>query len=364
MKRRKKLFYLVALSIFSITIIVLTLIYPKIAIKAASDAISVWLNIILPTLFPFSMVCLILINSGILIQITQKFNNITKKITGFDGCFLFVFICSCLSGYPMGARLIGSLRYNHAIDDTQAGFMLNCASTTGPSFLINSIAIGILKDTTLISALLISHYLSAFIITFYNGRLNKLLNTKDVIKKNEPIQNKSIGSILNDSITSSINGMLSILGFMTLFTVAAKLIQSLSIIKAAVPAYSNEIETIFSGILELTTGCIESCSLDSKASVIFICFFCGFGGASIISQSIALAGINRSFILSKLSQGCLNALIAMLFVGTDVFCAIFMAGTLTICIIVAEISLRKKYHFSLLLLRRLMFSFKSSKLSL
>ena len=265
----------------------------------------------------------------------------------------------------MGARLIGALRNNKIISDTESGFMLNAASTTGPLFLTGSVALGMLNDPGVSSILIASHYISAFITAFLNGLIYKnISDTVHPIKKEPSGLRKRLGGILNESVTGSINGMLSILGFMVLFGTAAEMLEACGLFTLFSAPNSTQIKALVCGFFELASGCLSASALPRPDALILISFFCGFGGISVICQSTALGGTNVCLVLSKLFQGSLSSLLTMIFTGTKPTYLISMIICMIFAAIAATITLKKRYHLSLFAFKRLTFSLRRSRLSL
>ena len=356
---------LMFLCVFALGLIILMVIFPDKSILAASNAVNAWLTIIIPSLMPFSLASLILINSGLIERIFTRSDKIIRSIIGFNGCFVFLFLSSCLSGYPMGAKLTGTLRKKGSISETEAAFLVNATSTTGPLFLVGSVALGILKNASFGAVLLLSHYTAAASVAFINGRIYKKTCSGHEQKRIAPVR-KRIGVILSESVSDSVSSMLAILAFMMLFFAAAEMLEVTGIFSVFPLKAGAYLKAICSGLLEVTSGCIFAGSLEHNSAIILISFFCGFGGASIIAQTISVSGINRSFVISKLFQGSLSAILCAVFSGQ--ICRplhwLPFAATAIFAAITAELRLRKHYHLSFLFCRRAVFSFNKSKLSL
>lgn len=139
-----------------------------------------------------------------------------------------------------------------------------------------------------------------------------------------PPKLNSLGSILQNSIMTSVNTIMMIGGFVMLFSVIISILENagafdiLSNIFAPLFRFfgisENFIAGIFSGIVELTNGV----SIISKIPVkkitinITICaFLLGFGGISILLQVLSITSSSdisiKPYIIGKLMQGLISA---------------------------------------------------------
>ena len=86
-------------------LILLILFFPNVALNSASSAISSWMNIVLPSLLPFCIATSLLEECGAVAILAQWLQPFTTKVFGFSGTFSYAFLASCLSGYPVGAKI-------------------------------------------------------------------------------------------------------------------------------------------------------------------------------------------------------------------------------------------------------------------
>lgn len=293
-------------SIFCLFSILMMLCFSSVTADAAKQAVDTWLNVILPTLLPFSILTDLLLQSGNRIFSSRP----AKAISGFFGFsenFLCVFCMSLLGGYPIGAKLTTSLYEQKQISSDEAALMLNAASTSGPSFLFSGVAGGMFQKPSLGIYFLIPHILAACIVALLNGHIP---HSRPRVSK-LPAPQKSLGRMFLSSVTRSTSNMLIVLGSMVLFSGFAAIARQIltCIFRRDLPLLS----AMFSGIFEFSIGCKDASALSFPDSLILIGFFSGFGSLSVYLQTSALAadsGIRlKSFFTSKLLQGSLNALL-------------------------------------------------------
>ena len=113
------------INFFFPALVVITLIlgivsYPNESILAAKNGLSVWVNILIPSLLPFIIGANLVVDLKIVDIIGYLINPITKFIFNVSGKSALVFVISMVSGYPVGAKLASELRNNNQISKFEA----------------------------------------------------------------------------------------------------------------------------------------------------------------------------------------------------------------------------------------------------
>ena len=96
-------------------LIVITLIlgivsFPNESILAAKKGLSIWVNVLIPSLLPFIIGANLVVDLKVVDIIGYIINPITKFIFNVSGKSALVFVISTVSGYPVGAKLASELR--------------------------------------------------------------------------------------------------------------------------------------------------------------------------------------------------------------------------------------------------------------
>ncbi len=329
-------------SIFLITvviwIIVAIIFNPKDSVDAALNGMKIWIEIVLPSLLPFFILSEILIGLGVVEFIGALLEPLMNPLFNVPGEGSFVLAMSVTSGYPVGAKLVCNLLNENSITKTEGQRMLCFCSTSGPLFMIGSVAVGMFNCPTIGSLIAISHYLGILAV----GIVFRFYHSNDITTKKTQNQNyinlafkklfnphkkdrKSFGVIIGNSVKESINTLLIIGGFIILYSVIIELLSITNIINflsnlisVIFPFISNEelTEGLISGIIEMTNGCKIIASANSSNYIMKLCitsFLIGWSGFSIHSQVLSFVGkTNLNFniyVLSKLMHGLFSSFI-------------------------------------------------------
>lgn len=319
LRKKKKLFATIILSIFIASI----LINPILCIKAVIDGSKLYFNKVFTSLFPFLILSnLILCYDGIYVY-SNIFGKLLCRPLNLPSECSFVLLISMLCGYPMGAKFACELYDKKMINYATFYSLLSIASSPGPLFVIGAVGTSMLKNTSIGYILLVSSYISCFLIgLIYKNNTPKIKEYHKAVPKNTNI---NFGYAIKSSIESSIQVCLSIGGFVVFFYVIINFIQSNYIFNNILLFISNILNvniTILSGLtlglIEMTNGCFiisMSCmSLILKA--VIISFLISFSGISIISQVYSFTyKYNfslKKYVKIKAIQGVISSLTTLI----------------------------------------------------
>lgn len=331
------------ISFFFPILVVLTLIlgiikFPNQSILAAQKGISIWVNVLIPSLLPFIIGANLIIDLKIVDIIGYIINPIAKFIFNVSGKSALVFAISTVSGYPVGAKLASELRNKKEISKFEAQRLVSFCSTSGPLFIIGAVATGMFKNPSLGYLMLICHYLGSISvgILFRNYGKESLKSTKTSLKFNvintindRYKDERGFFVLFGNSVFNGINTLLSIGGFVIVFSVVFEIFSLFNIISLAssilcIPlsifGVTKELCNAFiSGLFEMTIGCDKISSVLSVSEVLkaSLCsFLIGFSGLSILAQCCSFISktdiSTKSYILSKFLHGLLSSMFTFL----------------------------------------------------
>ena len=284
-------------------LILLVCVNPSPYISATYRGFTVWAKIVLPSLFVFFILTKILMQLDISFKIFGILDKPFAKLFGVKHFGGYVFLMSILSGYPVGTKLTSELYQQGYISQTEAYKMLSFTSTSGPMFIIGSVALSMFGNAKLGVIVFFCHIFSAFI----NGFFYRNVKCPELEKNNKHIKNTKPKLTLNEIVQNSIISLLMVGGYIALSFCILEIFLHNSIMTVV----SNFIYKIFgadyltpiiSGIVEVTSGCVSLSQLASSNEILCILFSCliSFGGLSIHLQSqmfASKANIKYSYFL-------------------------------------------------------------------
>ena len=295
----------------------------NLSLNAAIEGSKLWYKAILPTTFPFVVICNLLIYyDGISLYSKILSPLICKPLNLSENCS-FPIIASLLCGYPLGAKYCVDLYNMNYLDKDEYIRLLNIASNVGPIFLIGSVATALLNNLYFGYILLASSYLSVIFI----GIITKKKRTPS--KTSSLCLNKkydfNFGAAIKSAIENAINTTLSIGGFIIIFSVIIALIKNSSTIHSLCLYIENilnlPLDTIygsFLGSIEITNGCsiLSKLDLQLPLKISIISFLCSFSGLAIIAQVssfVSSTNIQYSkYIFLKFIQGIFSFIVTFI----------------------------------------------------
>ena len=344
--------YILYLFLFFLLIII-SLICPQTAFESTSSSLSMFLNVILPSLFPFMIIMDLLLKSKMLMLISYLFDGITKPLFNLPGVASIPILTGFLSGYPGGAIITANLREKKLITKLEAERLIAFCNNSSPIFITGAIGVSLLQNPSLGLIILKSHIISALIIgvligrgliikrkkrgqvrTFKNwGQVRTFRNNNQQInqenKKNPldfktQVDNKITFTDLSASILKSAKTLVLICGYVVLFGVLIGILQNFKVLTLIAMPFERFISpeilsTLLTGLIELTTGIKEIIIQKPPLPVMMalISLMVSWGSLSIHFQTISIlqkTDIRYSvYLVGKFFHGILSALLTLLF---------------------------------------------------
>ena len=299
--------------------IIIFIININTSLNAVIEGLNLCFNAIIPTVFPFSVICNLLIcYDGISIYSRYLGNLFCKPLNLSKNCS-FPIIASLICGYPLGAKYCSDIYKLGYINRDEYIRLLNIATNCGPIFILGVIGTSFFSNIEIGYLLLIANYLSVFIVGLLSRRSSRpTVNSVMQIKKSS----KSFGDNLKYSIENAINTTLSITGFIVVFTILINLLKDnhqinilIYNLESSINLPTGVLYSLFLGSIEITNGCssIYNSIFETPLKLALISFLCSFSGLSIIAQAssfISPFGVSiKKYSLLKLLQGLISFLI-------------------------------------------------------
>lgn len=309
--------------------------YPEISLTSAKDGITLWIFIVLPALLPFFIVNDMLISLRVPENIARLFTPFTKVLFNTSGYGAYVFIMSIFSGYPSGAKITADLIHNKKITSQEGQKILTFSSTSGPLFIIGVVGSALLKNPIYGYLLIIAHILGAIVNGIvFNLFLPRGLNSNSKLEKSK-LQNKPISELLTNAILNSFYTSGIIGGYIIIFSVIIALLEKIeffSILSSILstifllPAnVSSLISNFLKASLEISNGTkiLSELPLQINQKLVLLSFIIAFSGLAIIGQVASVLSNTqislKLYVLSKISQGIISALMCYLLLYLNLF---------------------------------------------
>jgi sporulation integral membrane protein YlbJ len=297
--------------------------HPAEAMQAARDGLSLCVNIVVPSLFPFFVFASLAVESGLAQRVGIIFEPVMRPLFNIPGSCATAFVLGILSGYPVGARTAISM-YGHGLCKKQeAERMLAFCNNSGPAFILGSVGLGIWGSGSVGILLYTAHILSSILVgicfRYYKRNLPPSLS-----KKRPAPSYVRVGPAIVESVRSSTMNIINICAFVVLFAVVIQMLFEVRLIPAAAslagiltqPLGITQVhlEDLFSGFFELTTGLKMTGANQLSPSIMALsAAILGWAGLSVHCQVLSFlvgSGLSaKPYIMGKLLHSCLSAIV-------------------------------------------------------
>lgn len=319
-------------------------IFPQSVYSGARRGLDLWAGILVPSMLPFFILAEILMGSGILRVLGQLLRPLMRPLFNLPGEAGLGLALGYTSGFPMGAVITGRLYGGDYLSADEAGRLLAFTNNSSPGFLLTSLAAGMLATPSAGWLLALCHYGANLFFGFCLGQYSRLRrstagrgtanNAAGRIAESglaaggagsiPAAKPASFSRLVTSSISSAIQSILSLGGYVLLFSAAIQLFEDLGLLgrlaaglQPLLPGSLSAVglsRALAAGIFEMTLGLnlLTSLSLPLKQVIPYCLLLLGWSGLSVQAQVAGLAGSAR-LPLKYYAMGCfLQPLLSLL----------------------------------------------------
>lgn len=271
-----------------ISLCLLVLIFDsRTALEGARTGIELCIGTVIPSMFPFFVLSIILTN-----MLTKKVSTPLLLITrplGIPNEAASVLISSVFGGYPVGAKTVCDLYHHEHISRYEAERLLAFCSNAGPSFLFGMVS-GFFPSIGTTWLLWLIHIISAGLTALTIPAI-KTENHHGICDRKTA--DKTV-------ILSAAKAMVLVCCWVVLFRTILSYLNHWFL--WMFPVW---VQVLVTGILELSNGCCELLRItDVKLRCILCAGMLSFGGVCVLLQTVSVVdGLSvRYYIKGKLLQ--------------------------------------------------------------
>lgn len=328
----------------SVTILAVSLIvYPQQAFDASIRGLNIWWKIVFPSLLPFFIVSELLIGFGVVNFIGVLLEPLMRPLFKVPGVGAFVWAMGMASGQPAGAKFSARLRQEGQLTRIEAERLVSFTNSSNPLFIFGAVSVGFFHNAKLGVILALAHYFGnisvGIIMRFYGNETpkkvkhaqkgNKIRVALSALHQTRLKEKRPIGKLLGDAVTSSIQTLLMVGGFIILFSVINKLLFLLHITAALAKLVEVLLSALsfpemlsiplITGLFEITLGTQltsqvqEATLLQQVMMTSFILGFCGFSVQAQVASILAQTDIRfKPFFFARILHGILACIFALI----------------------------------------------------
>ncbi|MCL2397282.1 MAG: sporulation integral membrane protein YlbJ [Defluviitaleaceae bacterium] len=310
---------------------ILIIIFPRESLAAARTGLELWAHSVLPGVLPFVIGANLLMALGAVGFFGAALAPGMRAVFRVPGTGGFALAIGLISGYPVGAKVVGEMRARGELTRVQAQRLAAFTNNAGPLFILGAVAAGMFGSAALGYFMLAVHYLGGLAVglcmRFYGRREEGAVPVSPRSAQPWHRSNQSFGQIFGRAVLNAVETMLLIGGFIVLFSVISTLLELSGVYAAISGLFAPLLRALgipqalhaglFTGIVEMTNGVsVLSQQGISRGVVALASAIISFGGLSILFQSINFLGktdINVPvYIACKIAHGVFAGVFAIL----------------------------------------------------
>ena len=252
------------------------------------------LSLILPSLFPFFVLSVLLNRLGLPGYLGRLLTPLASRVYGVTGAGASALLIGLTGGYPLGAAYIADMERSGAITAREGERLLAFCNNSGPAFIIGAVGAGAFGSGKAGLLLYLCHVLSAMLTGLF-------FRQKDYCREIPPLQLDTvyISQALPEAVKQAMGALLNVCGFVMCFTVLVGLLDAggaFSLLCGHLSAvFGLELQfthAALTGVLELgsAAGALRGLS-PTPLNMALAAGILGWGGISVHFQTLAvLAG--------------------------------------------------------------------------
>lgn len=271
------------------------LIFPHLASEGASAGITTCLSVLIPSLYPFLVITVFLIKSGISSAIGQRIGRPFAKLFALPLAAAPAILMGMIGGYPTGSRGAQALYESGELTEEQAERLVFFSVNGGPAFICTAVGLGFLGSVRAGRFLLLIHLLSGLVV----GILLGLPHHHDDAPPRHRIKWPSAGKSLLIAARDGASSMLLMCCFVILFSTFLCILQKF---------LSGRTLAAVASICEVTLGCRTLSGI--QAPLWCFSLVLGWGGLCVhlqVLQGLSFHVRTGRFFFCRALQGAIAA---------------------------------------------------------
>ncbi|MGG4341146.1 sporulation integral membrane protein YlbJ [Paenibacillus lautus] len=332
-----------------LSVIVLMALFPEAALQSALRGLSIWWDVLFPSLFPFFVISEVLLGFGVVHLIGTLLDPMMRPLFRIPGAGGFVAAMGYVSGYPVGAKLTAKLWEQKMVNREEGERLVAFTTSSDPIFLIGAVSIGFFHDHKIGLILALSHYGGGFLVGLimrFHGRhesktatdslrlsqakTSRLKSALHAMHAAREQDGRDLGTLVRQAIQSSLQLIIVVGGLVVFFSVFLELwtragampalTEVISLLLSLVGMPESLSTAIVGGLFEVTLGARyageagAAIPLPYKAAA--AAFILSWGGLSVHAQIISILNSTNlryfPFVIARLIHGVIAATAVLL----------------------------------------------------
>jgi len=283
------------------------------AMNGVRKGLSLVLETLIPSLFPFLVLSELVVRFRVGERIAVPLSRPLRRMFGTTRAGSVAIVIGFLCGMPVGSAAARTLYEQGKIGKRELQRILLFANIPGSGFLIGGVGSALFGDAragiALFCIIASTSIFAGILLHLLGGSLPEMSNIPLYVTKNS----QSLTDFTN-GVSRALQNLLQVIAFVLFFSCLSECLSELA--EALSPP--TVIRVILCGILEMTSGISTAVTSLPVGTAFCVCaFLAGFSGISVFFQIFSILEKENPpispYLLSKLLQGGFSALLAKLY---------------------------------------------------
>lgn len=297
-------------------VVVSIILFPDKAFQSSLEGLTIWWKLVFPALMPFLIMTELLIGFGVIQGTGVLLDPLMRRLFRLPGVSGWSLASGLIVGFPSGAKITATLHEKKLISRSETERITSLSHLCSPLFMLMVVGVGFLHSAKLGILLAIVHYVTAAV----TGILMRLFKSPDQpsdvtiqteLVPSAPIwkhaistmrqaylhDGRAFGKLLGDSVTSSVQTLMLIGGYMMIFSVLINVLTITHLTDALRPLtasllgfmniHTDTAPLWIKGIMEIHLGAYawsQTQELALLPQMALLSAFLGWGGLSAHAQ--------------------------------------------------------------------------------
>lgn len=294
------------------------------AIRGMQDGIELSLKTLVPSLFPFFVLSILL--TGALIGQPVKFLRPLGRLCRIPAGAESLLAIGLVGGYPVGAQNISTAYHNGSLSGSDASRMAAFCNNAGPAFIFGMLS-PLFSDHVTLWALWLIHMISALLV----GVIIPCDGDQ------QPVRQAARPASLTTSLEKAISVIALVCGWVVLFRMVLAFLDRWFLWRLPQAG-----QAAVAGLLELSNGCVMLGETDNEGlRFILAAGMLAFGGICVTMQTASVSSglSHKLYFPGKLLQTCFSFLLAVCcqhFLPFSQKCSVSVC-IISVCIVIAAV---------------------------
>lgn len=273
----------------------LLLLFPDLAVQGVRDALTLSIQVLAPSLFPFFVCSDLFVRLGLCSRLSARLRRPAAVLLRLPPAAAGALLLGLVGGYPAGAQAVQQLYAHGELTRADADRAAAICNQAGPSFFFGFLGGSVFRSPRLGLLLFAAQLASVLLVCRITGKQLP----PDAYPVSSPSPTPPFGATFCTSVITAGQNLLHVCMFVTVFGVAARYLL------AVCGGMPGAVKAIILGGIELTNGCaaLQNAPISLPFRLIIASGLVSFGGICVMEQS----NVGGNYLLYRLLQAGLSA---------------------------------------------------------